>query len=236
MRTQQQRQAIIDTFSEPVCFENVVSNDYRILLKTEFSRRQDKIHKNTGPVTVNIDLTEPLYAPLMELVTKLVGDVSVTAAFFFYTDKPHVIHNDDTFELPKVFKGITIPLEYDGQTRYPYLCFFHQYYLEGPAKFFNGGVDFPEHYNKHVTDYSEVQGLSDKGIPDIVRTNFISHLKPKWLEGLTFDRALPWKPGNALVFDSVRLHCASNFLQQGIKSKLGISIFTKLNDDAADVQ
>ena len=235
MRTQQERQAIINTFSEPVSFENIVSNDYRILLRAEFSRRQDKIYKNTGPVTINIDLDEPQYLPLKELVHRLVGDVGITAAFFFYTDKPHVIHNDDTYELPQVYKGITIPLEYEGNTRYPYLCFFHQYYLEGPAKFFKGGVDFPEHYNKHIIDYSEVQGLSEKGIPDIVRSNFMSHLKPQWLEGLTFDRALPWKPGNALVFDSVRLHCASNFLQQGIKSKLGISIFTKLNDGATSV-
>lgn len=235
MRTQQERQAITDTFSDPVSFENVVSNDYRILLRAEFSRRQDKIYKNTGPVTINIDLEEPQYLPLKELVNRLVGDVGITAAFFFYTDKPHIIHNDDTYELPQVFKGITIPLEYIGGTSYPSLCFFHQYYLEGPGKFFNGGVDFPEHYNKHVTEYSQVQGLSDQGIPEFVRLKYLSHLKTQWLEGLTFDRALPWKPGNALVFDSVRLHCASNFLQQGIKSKLGISIFTKLNDGATSV-
>ena len=236
MRSQQEKQAIVSTFSEPVSFENVVTEENRNFLIAEFKNGQDKIFKNTGPITINIDLNDHKYVALKELIHKLVGDVDITAAFFFYTDRPHIIHNDDTYELPKVFKGITIPLEYDGKTRPPYLCFFHQYYLEGPAKFFNGGVDFPEHYNKHVTDYREVQGLSDKGIPDIVRTNFISHLKSEWLEGLTFDRALPWKPGNALVFDSVRLHCASNFLQQGIKSKLGISIFTKLNDDAADVQ
>lgn len=236
MRTEEEKQSIIDTFSEPVSFENVVSNDYRILLRAEFSRRQDKIYKNTGPVTINIDLDKPQYQPLKELVHNLVGDVGITAAFFFYTDKPHIIHNDDTYELPKVFKGITIPLEYHGGSSYPSLCFFHQYYLEGPAKFFKGGIDFPEHYNKHVTEYSQVQELSDKGIPEFVRLKYLSHLKPKWLEGLTFDRALPWKPGNALVFDSVRLHCASNFLQQGIKSKLGISIFTKLNDDATSVK
>ena len=236
MRTQQERQSIIDTFSEPVSFENVVSNDYQMLLQTEFDKRQDKIYKNTGPVTINIDLDEPQYAPLKDLVYQLVGDVDITAAFFFYTSKPHIIHNDDTYELPKVFKGITIPLEYIGGKSYPSLCFFHQYYLEGPSKFFNGGVDFPEHYNKHVTEYSEVQATSNAGIPDFVRLKYLSHLKPVWLEGLTFDRALPWKPGNALVFDSVRLHCASNFLQQGIKSKLGISIFTKLNDGVTGVQ
>lgn len=234
MRSEEEKQTIINTFSDPVSFENIVPEDYRNFLIKEFHDRQDKIFKNTGPVTINIDLTEPQYEPLMELVRRLVGDVGVTAAFFFYTDRPHIIHNDDTYELPQVFKGITIPLEYHGNASHPYLCFFHQYYLNGPAKFFKGGVDFPEHYNKHVTDYSEVEAISDQGIPEFVRLKYLSHLKPVWIEGLTFDRALPWKPGNALVFDSVRLHCASNFLQQKITSKLGISIFTKLNDDVKD--
>jgi hypothetical protein len=57
---------------------------------------------------------------------------------------------------------------------------------------------------------------------------YLSHLKGKWLEGLSFDRAMPWKPGNVLIFDSVQLHCASDFVKQGITSKLGISIFTKI--------
>jgi hypothetical protein len=43
MRTQQERQAIVDTFSAPVSLENVVSNDYQMLLRTEFNKRQDKI-------------------------------------------------------------------------------------------------------------------------------------------------------------------------------------------------
>jgi len=236
MRVEKEKTAIINLFSEPVSFENIVSADYIKFLKSDFVNRQDKIHKNTGPITINIDLTEPQYTPLMKLVNRLVGDVGITAAFFFYTNRPHIIHNDDTYELPKVYKGITIPLEYAGGTEYPSLCFFHQYYLEGPSKFFNGGVDFPEHYNKHVEEYSQVQNTSNAGIPEVVRIKYLSHLKKEWLDGLTFDRALPWKPGNALVFDSVRLHCASNFLQQGIKSKLGVSIFTKLNDDATDVK
>ncbi len=228
MRSEEERKSIINSFSEPVSFENILPKEYIEKLILEFRDQSDKIHKNTGPVTHNIDLENPVYLPLKDLVTRLVGDVGITAAFFFYTTTPHIIHNDDTYELPKVYKGLTIPLEYQGGTSHPYLCFFHQYYLEGPAKFFNGGINFPEFYNKNISDYKEVQGLSSQGIPDVVKLKYLSHLKPEWLEGLTFDRALPWIPGNILVFDSVRLHCASNFKQQGITSKLGISIFTKL--------
>ena len=60
------------------------------------------------------------------------------------------------------------------------------------------------------------------------RCTYLQHLKPKWLSGLTLWGTLDWSPGNALIFDSTRLHCASDFRQQGIVSKLGISIFTRL--------
>lgn len=234
MRTEQEKQAIIETFSEPVSIENFISQEEILELVNEFNNSKEKIHKNTGPITVNIDFTKQPFINLLDKIKTIVGNVEVTAGFFFYTETPHIIHNDDTYELPRVFKGITIPLEYVGGTRYPYLCFFHQYYLEGPAKFFKGGVDFPEHYNKHINNYTDVRNLSDRPIPKVVYDLYIDHLNPEWLEGLSFDRAMPWKPGNVIVFDSVRLHCASNFLKQGIKSKLGISIFTKLNDDVAD--
>lgn len=231
MRSEQQKQEIIQTFSEPVSIENFISEEEITELIKEFNSSKEKIHKNTGPVTVNIDFSKQPFQKLLEKIKTIVGNVEITAGFFFYTETPHIIHNDDTFELPRVFKGITIPLEYTGGTRYPYLCFFHQYYLGGPAKFFKGGIDFPEHYNKHVYEYSNVENLSTNKIPEVVYNLYLDHLNPKWLEGLSFDRAMPWKPGNVLVFDSVRLHCASNFIKQGIKSKLGISIFTKLSDD-----
>lgn len=236
MRTEQQKQEIIETFSEPVSIENFISQEEILELINEFNSSKEKIHKNTGPITVNIDFTKQPFVNLLDKIKTIVGNVEITAGFFFYTENPHIIHNDDTYELPRVFKGITIPLEYNGGTRYPYLCFFHQYYLEGPAKFFKGGIDFPEHYNKHIDDYCDVKNLSDKPIPKVVYDLYIDHLKPEWLEGLSFDRAMPWKPGNVIVFDSVRLHCASNFLKQGIKSKLGISIFTKLSDDVEGVK
>jgi hypothetical protein len=232
MRTKEEKEQIIQSYSDPFSLEGYIEQ-YRIeeLIK-DFKRSTNKIFKNTGPTTVNFDINHSKYTWLRDKVKHVLGNVDFTASFFFYTDKPHVIHNDDTYELPKVYKGITIPLQYLGGFSYPYLCFFHQYYLEGPAKFFKGGVNFPEFYNKNISDYKDVQGLSEQGISETVRLRYLSHLKPEWLEGLSFDRALPWIPGNMLVFDSTRLHCASNFLQQGIKSKLGISVFTKLSDDA----
>lgn len=111
---------------------------------------------------------------------------------------------------------------------FPYLCFFDQIYLEGPSKFFNGSSNIPTYYNLQVYEYSKVLNLSSSIIDKGIIQKFFTHLRPKWLEGLSFKSAELWKPGNAIIFDCVRLHCASDFRTQGIKSKLGLSIFTKL--------
>jgi hypothetical protein len=108
---------------------------------------------------------------------------------------------------------------------HPKLCFFDQFYFHGPSKFFNGDTTIPTYYNKQVYDYKDINGLVST--PFVDNDNYFTHLKLQWLEGLSLHSALDWVPGNAIVFDSVRLHCASDFRKLGIKSKLGISIFTK---------
>ena len=122
-----------------------------------------------------------------------------------------------------------LELQYIAEdTGYPNLCFFDQYYLEGGAKFFNESKDVPTHYNKQVYEYSHVINKNNAGIDEAIVEKYLTHLKPRWMSGLSFHSALQWKPTDALIFDSVRLHCASDFVKQGIKSKLGMSIFTHL--------
>lgn len=230
MRTETEQREIENLFSEPVSLENFLSpNEVEELIKIfEKTADEEKIFKNTGPITLNIDFSKEPFKLLLDKFAPVLGDFELISGFYFYTDYPHIIHNDDSFDLPKTFKGITLPLRYRGSEKYPYLCFFHQYYLNGPAKFFKGESKLPEFYNKNIFDYSDVKNKSTKEFPRIIHDIYLSHLKYEWLNELSFDRALPWKPGNALIFDSVRLHSASNFLKQGITDKLGISIFTKL--------
>ena len=56
--------------------------------------------------------------------------------------------------------------------------------------------------------------------------DMLSHLKEEWLEGLTVQKYFPWTIGSIICFDSLQIHSASNFLNCGIESKLGLSIFT----------
>jgi hypothetical protein len=234
MRTVDQIQKIKKTLSNPYAVKDFLSIDdveYLIKLFESQEIESNKVYKNTGPITLDIKpyLEDPVVSKVINNLVKEIGPFEITAGFFFTTNYPHIIHNDDTFELPDgVYKGITIPLKNYGSDRIPKLCFFDQFYFHGPAKFFHGEENMPTYYNKQVYDYTEVDGISDAMLIDeSTRVSYLTHLKPNWLHGLTLWGTLEWRPTSALIFDSVRLHCASDFRSLGITSKLGISIFTK---------
>lgn len=232
MRTKEQINNISKNFGSPKkvddCFSSQELNDLiRIFEKSE--KQSSLVYKNTGPITLDIKnfLDQKIFQNVIKKIKNEIGNFEITAGFYFWTNFPHIIHNDDTYELPEnVYKGITIPLKlYGNENSYPKLCFFDQHYFHGPAKFFKGDKNIPTFYNKQVYEYSEVTGITSESFRDT--ENLFTHLKPQWLDGLSLDQTLDWIPGSMLVFDSLRLHCASDFRQQGIDAKLGISIFTK---------
>jgi hypothetical protein len=235
MRTPEKIQKIKETISDPYAVKDFLSSDdvsHLIKLFESQELESNKVYKNTGPITLDIKpyLEDPIVARIIDKLVEEIGPFEITAGFFFTTNYPHIIHNDDTFELPDgVYKGITIPLKAHGSDRVPKLCFFDQFYFHGPAKFFYGDGNIPTYYNKQVYDYKDIDGIADTMLIDeSTRIAYLTHLKPSWLTGLTLWGTLDWRPTSALIFDSVRLHCASDFRQQGITYKLGISIFTKL--------
>jgi hypothetical protein len=235
MRTQDQIDIIKSRIIDPYIIEDIISQEdvqHLIDLFEMQTIEEEKVYKNTGPVTLDLKLflTDPIVSKLLDKLKLEIGPHEITAAFFFRTNYPHIIHNDDTFELPDgVFRGITVPLKVYGSNRLPELCFFDQFYFHGPSKFFNGDNDIPTYYNKQLYDYKDVDGISDSMLIDeSTRVTYFTHLKTEWLKGLTLWGTLKWKPTSALIFDSTRLHCASDFRQQGITHKLGISIFTKV--------
>lgn len=231
MRNKQVIQQIKNTISDPISSENFLSNteiNYLISLYNSFSNDY-KQSKFTGPIILNFNFVkDKLIDVILAKIANIIGQFTVTSAFFFYTEKPHIIHNDDTFELPdNVYKGITLPLKlYDNFVGvYPKLCFFDQFYFHGPAKFFKGSKDIYSPYNTPIYQYNDIDGITSSLCND--KDNLLTHLSPEWLEGLSLNSIIDWKPGNAIIFDSTRLHCASDFKKLGYKAKLGISIFTK---------
>lgn len=236
MRTHEQIEKIKSTFSDPYSVDDFISQDEINYLIDLFEKAESKnaplVYKNTGPITLDLNFLDGdlVLKNIFDKIESQIGKFEITAAFFFRTDYPHIIHNDDTFELPdNVYKGINLPLKLEAERfiDYPKLCFFDQHYYQGPSKFFNGDSDIPTYYNKQVYKYDEIDQLSETSIDNQTYAKYFTHLKPQWLQGLSLDRCIDWKPGSAIIFDSLRLHCASDFRRLGIKSKLAISIFTK---------
>lgn len=231
MRSDQDIEKIKSRFTEPYSIYGFLSVVEITHLIDIFNNNSDvKIKKNTGPVTLDIVpfLDDPVIKTILERLKNYIGNFELNAGLFFKTDYPHIVHNDDTFELQDVYKGITIPLELEGSYQeFPKLCFFDQCYFQGPAKFFKGDTDIPTFYNKQLYEYSTVDGVVSEPFDKKLYSDLFTHVKPKWLEGLSLYRTLEWSPTRALIFDSVRLHCASDFRKLGIKSKLGLSIFTR---------
>lgn len=239
MRSKDKISTIKTTIDEPKQVTDFISQDEINYLVDIFdfsdnlnSPYKGKIKKNTGPVT--LELTQfsfdPVVIDILKKIRTEIGPYDIVSAFFFKTDYPHIIHNDDSFELPdKVYKAITLPLKIYGDNilGIPSLCFFDQFYFHGPSKFFKGEEFIPTYYNKQVYSYEDIDNLSDRKMDERLYRKYFTHVKRTWLEGLTFHSAIEWMPGSAIIFDSVRLHCASDFRQLGIKEKLAISIFTK---------
>jgi hypothetical protein len=232
MRSQQDKDIIKSYISEPYQIMDFIKPEEIKALIDFFYSSDRHVHKHTGPVTIDVtqdELKEAPFKDILERLKPIIGDFRVWASLYFKTERGHIIHNDDAFNFPVCYKGINIPLENTGEFHgYPELCFFDQYYLEGPSKFFKGSTDIKPFYNLSVYDYSDVVNLTDRPFPEEIRQKYFPNLKESWLEGLSFNSSFVQVPGSIVIFDTVRLHCASDFKSNNnITSKLGLSIFTE---------
>lgn len=234
MRSDEDKKYITDNLIDPFSIEGFLSADEVNELTDIFDRSNDMVVKNTKTVSVKVDFynTAPpqIFKTIIERLEAELGPFEVFSSLFFKAVYPHVIHNDDNYDCPLLHRAITLPLRIESPSeQYPSLCFFDQYYLDGPAKFFKGhSATIDSYYNEPVYEYSKVLNKQPNGITEVDVLKYFSHLDPKWLEELSLKSVIPWVPGNALVFDCARLHAASDFRKLGITSKLGLSIFTKV--------
>lgn len=224
MRTQEQIEKIQKTHSNPVQLLNVVDAE-TINKLIDYYNDSVKTQKNTGPIVSYVKEGDGLIDDIVFVLRETFGNFKVRTAHFFDVTRPHMIHIDDSFDYPNSYKAFTVPLELKGDDNKAKLVFFDQYYYDGPAKFVNGGLDESAYYNEFVDNYERVHNKSDAEIhPEHLK--LLTHLKPQWLEGLSVQRYFPWTVGSIIAFDSLQLHCASNFLETGASGKLGLSIFT----------
>jgi hypothetical protein len=229
MRSAEDKNFLTSRFTDTIYVQEFLQPEEISYLIDLFNSSNDKIHKNTGPVTSSSIMEDSIMESITQRLRPLIGDFKVYSAAFFDVKTPHIIHNDDLKSLPMTYKAITLPLDLKSPrqiTELPKLCIFDQYYFEGPGKFFNGDSNIPTFYNQQIYEYSQVQNKSLTGISRVDIRKYLTHLKPMWLRGLSLNSMHTWKPGSAIIFDALKLHCASDFRRLGITSKLGISIFT----------
>lgn len=229
MRTQQQINDIKQTFSKAFTFQNAISHDKINFLIEHFDNSEDKIHKNTGPVVLNVFEGDGIIDDVLSFLKSQIGDFDLRFAHYFQTNNPHIIHNDDDFDYPQIYKAFVIPLRFSPDNTSTELVVFNQSYFDGPSKFMKDEdtSKFPVYYNTFVTDYSNVHDLDDKGIDESIQKK-LTHLRPTWLEGLSVESIVNQSIGDIIMFDSAKLHCATDFRQLQITSKLALSIFTKI--------
>ena len=241
-RTQEDKDFILSYVDEPYSIENFIDQKDVNELIDIWENSDNKEHKNTGVITYSItDFSSPVLHKIRDKIYfDLYPNIEIWGAFFFYVNKPHIIHIDDSsiYTLPKIFKAFTIPLRIEGEDEEPHLMFFDQFYLDGSSKFFNGDSHETKGHHealqfsklprsKCVYEYSNVINKSTKPFDLDIKEKYLDHIKDRWLDELSFNSAHKWKPGNVIVFDSCRLHCGSDFRKLGVTDKLGISIFTQ---------
>lgn len=234
MRTQEQITAIKNTQSDPKQHWDILNYGNIIDLLIHYNDSSKKVEqKSTGPKVLYVKEGEGVIDNILDKLRQTYGDFEVRSAHYFDVEKPHIIHNDDDFDYPQCYKAFVIPLLVEGATCDKAKFFvFDQSYYGGPAKFVNGEdvTGKPVHYNTFLTDYTDVQDQASCGLNDF-ELQHLTHLKPKWLKGLSVNKYFDWRIGSIISFDSLNLHCSSDFNKVGITRKIGLSIFTKMNTD-----
>ena len=233
----QRQQRILDNCGPTIQLKNFISESAMIHLLNIHKHRPDseKVFKNTGPIASKLpDTVDGHFQDILQRVEKVLGKkIKPYGGNYFEVKKPHILHNDvphDTDILPG--KCIVIPLEkVYSRYQFPMLddakfYVFDQMYFDRPVKCFKNKQSAKkwEKGNEPIFSYEDVYNLhEDNRVPDIDT----GHMNDEWLEGFSVESVCNWVPGDIIIFDCARLHCASNFLDNGIQEKTGLSIFTE---------
>jgi len=161
---------------------------------------------------------------------------TVAGGNFFKTEVGYRVHADTGRDGPNnVLQTFVFPLEQEfrqglvqvNPNRNRLLVLKQQW--KGPAAFFLHGEETePNEYNIVVRDYEQegVIGLENTDYLDPLLVDYCPHLNMENFRGLSVDQQFIWIPGIPMTFPRDRLHVSSAFPRYGIRSKLGLSIFT----------
>lgn len=227
-----EKQEILNRLEPTLVHENAITEDLLNKLISAYETGE-KNHKPTGPVTVDYYPNEKdeWWTELNSLLTTYIGEHLIFATNFFDVTKPHIIHNDDSLaKKPRLYKTVVIPLRIKKPTNF---VVFDQCYLDGPIKGRHGAkqeldATKAKYYNQNLFDNSQLEYYTNNMFDEVIWNKYLTHQPIERFWGLSVEKIVPWKPGNIIIFDTARLHCATDFVTQGIDRKLGYSVFTHL--------
>lgn len=238
LRTLNEKQEILNRLQPSKHHANVVTEQLRSLLLETFHNSPNKVKKNTGPVVLDWaperHEREPWVEAVDDLVKKYLGDCNIYFMNFFDVSIPHIIHNDDSVKKkPRMHRNLVIPLWIDKNIDTNFAVF-DQCYLDGPIKVRTGKREAENrnhaspqvYYNQDITDNSLLHFYTNKQFDYELYEQYFTHQPYKRFYGLSIESINRWRPGDLIEFDGARIHCAGDFLKQGIKRKIGLSIFT----------
>lgn len=234
LRTEEQKQEILSRLEPTRVIEDCLPESLHNKLLDAYWTGE-KNQKNTGPITVDyfpnkMEATD-WWLETKEFITEYIGEHGCFASNFFHVKQPHVLHNDDSVRwVPRLHKTVVIPLEITEPTNF---TVFDQCYLDGPVKLRHGAnlnkkQDSIVYYNQNLLDNSLLENYTGKDFDKDTWDKYFTHIAYERFHGLSIECMAEWKPGSIIIFDTARIHCATNFMAQGIKEKIGYSIFTNL--------
>ena len=181
--------------------------------------------------------------PALEIVRPIIDSVlgagtwEVAGGNFFETETGYRVHADTGKEGPdRVLQTFVFPLRQELRDDVPVrlernrFLVLNQTWTGDAAFFLRGETVEPNEYNQVVTDYKDVGNLDDMETMDGILLDHCPHLDIRNFAGLTVDKHWQWIPGVPMTFPRNRLHVSSAFPRNGIKRKLGLSIFTSRLD------
>ena len=178
---------------------------------------------------------EPAMAIVKPIIDAALGEGTweVTGGNFFETETGYRVHADTGKEGPgRVLQTFVFPLSMEARPGVRpnldkvRLVILNQTWAGDAAFFLRGSPDEPNEYNIVVKDYKDVGNRDDDSTIDGILLEQCPHLTPSNFVGLSVDKSFQWIPGVPITFPRNRLHVSSAFPRQGIKRKLGLSIFT----------
>ncbi len=119
------------------------------------------------------------------------------------------LHADTGDGLQPAHTLVLVPLDSDPEPP-PGTVLMRQHWL-GPRSNFVAGetTGFGAGINQPISDYQDVVGKTDEPFDEAFRREYLWHLKPEWLRGMSHEQLAPWERGSAIVFRRSQIHCSA---------------------------